>query len=143
MKQLKEYFNDYLEFMKTNYESRAEWYNRCKTDTKFYYEEMEKYAISDAYIKAVRLHKRIEKAEDMPERTNKEIADKAKYLWSISCNYRKLLYKELIEDFLSDESIAFCVDTGLIKNIDEVEENVDTDNKLFFDINLYEKVFKY
>ena len=74
MKQLKDYFNEYLEHMKT-YKSRADWYNKCKSDTRFYYDEMEKYATSDAYLKAVRLHKRIEKVEKMPETTNKEMVD--------------------------------------------------------------------
>ena len=149
MKQLKDYFNEYLEHMKT-YKSRADWYNKCKSDTRFYYDEMEKYATSDAYLKAVRLHKRIEKVEKMPETTNKEMVDKAKYLWSVSCNYRALKYKDLIEEFLSEESIAYCIDNGFIRQVDEktkehiVMWTMNIENSIFFDNNLYrEKFGKY
>ena len=76
MKQLKDYFNEYLEYMGKTYKTRAEWYNKCKNNIQFYYDEMGKYATSDAYLKAVRLHKRIEKVENMPENTNKEITTK-------------------------------------------------------------------
>lgn len=146
MKKLKDYFNEYLEYMKT-YESRADWYNRCKSDIMFYYDEMEKYASSSAYLKAVRLHKRIENVEEMPENTNKEMVDKAKYLWSISCNYRDLPYKDLIEEFLSDESIAYCVDSGFIKQVDKIAKEhiimwtMNTSNEIFFDNNLYKEKF--
>lgn len=148
MKQLKDYFNDYLEYMFKTYKSRADWYNRCKSDKVFYYDEMEKYAVSDAFRKAVRLHKRVEKAEEMPETTTKEMVDKAKYLWSISCNYKDLPYKDLIEKFLSDESITYCVDSGFIKQVDKIaREHIvmctwNTDNDIFFDNNLYKEKFE-
>lgn len=147
MKQLKDYFNDYLEYMNKTYPSRAEWYNKCKSDRLFYYDEMEKYATSNAYMKAVRRHKRIGNAEDMPETTKKEMVDKAKYLWSVSCNYRDLLYKDLIEEFLSDESIAFCVDSGFIRPVDEttieliITWNMNPNNEIFFDNHLYKERF--
>lgn len=142
MKQLKDYFNDYLEYMNKTYTSRADWYNRCKSDRQFYYDEMEKYAVSDAFRKAQRRHKRIEKAEEMPETTNREMIDKAKYLWSISCNYRDLLYKDLIEEYLSDESIAYCIDSGFIKQVDETSKRIisctwNLNNEIFFDNYLY------
>lgn len=148
MKQLKDYFNDYLEYMNKTYKSRAEWYNRCKSDKTFYYDEMEKYAVSDAFRKAVRRHKRIEKVEEMSETTNKEMVDKAKYLWSISCNYKDLLYKDLIEEFLTDKTVAYCVDSGFIKQVDKTaREHIvtwtrNTNNDIFFDNNLYKETFE-
>lgn len=147
MKQLKDYFNEYLEYMGKTYKTRAEWYNKCKNDIQFYYDEMEKYATSDAYLKAVRRHKRIEKVENMPENTNKEMIDKAKYLWSISCNYSCYLYKDLIKEFLSDESIAYCIDNGFIKQVDEkaldhiVSWTWNTKNEIYFDNNLYKEKY--
>lgn len=148
MKQLKDYFNDYLEYMNKAYKSRADWYNRCKSDKTFYYDEMEKYAVSDAFRKAVRRHKRIEKVEEMPETTYKEMVDKAKYLWGISCHYKDLLYKDLIAKYLSDETVAYCVDNGLIKPVDEfVKEHIITwtrnhENDIYFDNNLYKEKFR-
>lgn len=68
MKQLKHYFNDFLETYK---HSRAEWYNRCKSDINFYYEEMDIYAKSPAYLEVVSRHNRIGNVEDMPETTKK------------------------------------------------------------------------
>lgn len=148
MKQLKDYFNDYLEYMNKTYKSRADWYNRCKNDKQFYYDEMEKYATSTAYLKTVRLHKRIENAEEMPEKTDKEKIDKAKYLWGISCHYKDLLYKDLISEFLSDETIAYCVDNGFIKPVDEfANEHIimwtrNQKNEIYFNNNLYKEKFR-
>jgi hypothetical protein len=148
MKQLKDYFNDYLEYMNKTYKSRADWYNRCKKDKQFYYSEMEKYAVSNAYLQAVRRHKRIEKVEEMPETTNIEMVEKAKYLWSISCNYKDLLYKDLIEEFLTSESIAYCVDSGLIKHVDEqadrriIRWTINYNNEIYFDNRLYKEKFQ-
>ena len=79
MKQLKDYFNDYLEYMNKTYSSRADWYNRCKSDTQFYYEETEIYAISDAFRKAQRLQKRFDKVKEMPEHKEK-FEGKTKYI---------------------------------------------------------------
>ena len=62
--------------MNKTYPSRAEWYIRCKSDRLFYYDEMEKYATSNAYMKAVKRHKRIGNAEDIPETTKKELRRK-------------------------------------------------------------------
>ena len=148
MKQLKDYFNEYLEYIGKTYKTRAEWYNKCKNNIQFYYDEMEKYATSDAYLKAVRRYKRIEKVENMPENTNREMIDKAKYLWSISCNYSSYLYKDLIKEFLSDESIAYCVDNGFIKQVDEkalnhiVSWTCNTKNEIYFDNNLYKEKYE-
>lgn len=145
MKQLKDYFNDYLEYMNKKYKSRADWYNKCKSDKTFYYDEMEKYAISDAFRKAQRLQKRFDKVKEMPERTEMQIINKAKYLWSISCNYSGFLYKDLIKDYLSDESIAYCVDSGFIKQVDKTTRDYiimwtwNTNNDIFFDNKLYKE----
>ena len=84
----------------------------------------------------------------MPESTNIEMIYKAKYLWSISCNYRCYLYKDLIKEFLSDESIAYCVDNGFIKQVDEkaldhiVSWTWNTKNEIYFDNNLYKEKFE-
>lgn len=148
MKQLKDYFNEYLEHMNKNYKSRADWYNKCKSDKTFYYDEMEKYAISDAFRKAQRLHKRFDKVKEMPEHTEMQMINKAKYLWGISCNYRDFLYKDLIKDYLSDESIAYCIDSGFIKQVDKlakehiIDWTMNSNNEIYFDNNLYKEKFE-
>lgn len=77
------------------------------------------------------------------------MARKAGYLWVISCSNRDLLYKDLIEEFLSDESIAYCVDSGFIKPVDETTKEhitmwtMNPNNEIFFDDNLFKEKFLF